>query len=161
MICFVVYDRETGKEIPKASISYYITNSYGTWGNYLTTNEKGSACQSTTEYDEFESLLVTKEGYLDESFGQLQEIIYLSKPSFYRFKIKSSGEKKQNDLLIIDYRVSSQTSNQLMLRGKQDTSFVEKAYPGTNTVKWLFDNKRDSMSVSIKAKDTIDVFINY
>ncbi len=160
-LCFQVYDRETGKEIPNAEIKYYVNNSYGTWGNYLTTNEKGGVCHTTSEYDEFESLIVTKEGYLDEAYGQMQTVIYLSKPCYYRFKIKSSGEKNNHNLLIIDYKISSQNSHQILLRGKQDTCFIEKAYPGKNTVTWLFDNKKDSMSVTGRTKDTIDVTINY
>ncbi len=161
--CYFIYDAETGEAIENAQIrySYEIANSGGKKQNTLYTNKKGAACDKYFTVEEFHLLSVNASSYLKEEFSANKSSIALSKPCFLRLHIQKKDENKSNDLLIIDYKISSEQSEQIILKGKTDTIIMKQADPRGKIVKWIYNNTRDSISIVARSGQITDIKIEY
>lgn len=160
--CYFVYDAETGEPIKAAEIghSYETISSGENVSNTLYSDKKGMACVVLPAIEEFHKLSVKAPGYLKEEFNANKSSIALSKPCFLRLHIQKKDENKSNDLLIIDYKISSEQSEQIILKGKTDTIIMKQADPRGKLIKWIFNNVRDSVFYNAKSGEIISATIS-
>jgi hypothetical protein len=145
--CYYIYDAETGKPIKGAQIEIDLDTKTGSpFNSLLFSDKKGNAYVNLPETEEFHLLKVNAPGYLTESFSINRNTIALIKPCTLKLNIRKNDENKTGELLIIDFKISSEQSEQILLKGNSDTTIVKKIYPRGKHIRWIYNNKRDSVS---------------
>ena len=159
--CYHIYDAETGKAIKGAQIEIDLeTISGNSFEKLLFSDKTGNACAALPDTEEFHRLKISAPGYLTETFSENQSTVALIKPCTLKIHVVKTEENKPGDLLIIDYKISSEQSEQILLQGKTDTTIIRQADPRGRKIKWYYQNTRDSLEYHIKSGDEINLEIN-
>lgn len=158
--CYHIHDAETGKAIKGAQIEIDLeTTSGNSFEKLLFSDKTGNACAALPETEEFHRLKIIAPGYLTETFSENLSKVALIKPCTLKIHVVNTNENKPGDLLIIDYKISSEQSEQILIQGETDTTFVRQADPRGGKIKWCYQNTRDSLVLHAKSGQQLELSI--
>jgi hypothetical protein len=157
--CFYIYASDTKEPLENALV--YLTvrtpeNSnpfmnYAFYEGY--TNNSGIWCPPAIPNENFEEVVISKEGFVSQKFGgHPGGGVFLVPNGYVRYHISHESPS------IISFKLQNYFYR---YGGKFDTTFTSSYAPGTKKVEWIVSGSGYEKTITVVSRDTCEVEIKY